>query len=181
MRKIVKIAVTGPESTGKSMISEQLANHYHTIWVPEFARFYLNKLEQPYDYGDILEIAKGQVKSAQALLKLANKLIFSDTELLVTKIWCDVKYRKCHPWILENLEKQDYDLYLLMNTDIPWQNDPMREHPEMRDELFRLFKNELEIHNLNYWIVSGLGEERLKNAISLVDELLITKLKYPII
>lgn len=181
MRKIVKIAITGPESTGKSMISEQLANHYHTVWVPEFARFYLNMIERPYDYEDILEIAKGQVKSEEAILKLANKVVFSDTELLVTKIWCDVKYLKCHPWINENLEKQDYDLYLLMNTDIPWQNDPLREHPEMRDELLRLYKNELEIHNLNYRVVSGLGEERLKIAISFVDELLITKLKYPII
>lgn len=181
MRKIVKIAITGPESTGKSMISEQLANHYRTVWVPEFARYYLNKIARPYDYEDILEIAKGQVKSAEALLKLTNKVVFSDTELLVTKIWCEVKYRKCHPWIIENFEKQDYDLYLLMNTDLPWQYDPMREHPEMRDELLRLYKNELEIHNLNYRVVSGLGEERLKNAISLVDELLNTKLKYPII
>ena len=177
MPKVIKIAITGPESTGKSMISEQLANHYCTVWIPEFARYYLKKIDQPYDYDDILEIAKGQVKSEEALMKLANKVIFSDTELLVTKIWCEIKYQKCHPWIIQNFEKQDYDLYLLMNTDLPWQYDPLREHPEMLEELFRIYKNELEKHHLNYRIVSGIGGERLKNAIAFVNEVKPTNRK----
>jgi len=181
MPKVVKIAITGPESTGKSMLSEQLADRYRTVWVQEFARYYLNKIERPYEYDDILEIAKGQKQLEEALKTLANKVLFSDTELLVTKIWCEVKYQKCHPWIIENFENQDYDLYLLMNTDLPWSFDPLREHPDKREWLFNLYKNELEKHGMNFRVVSGVGDERLKNAFSFVDELLISRFnKLPI-
>jgi NadR type nicotinamide-nucleotide adenylyltransferase len=171
----LKIAVTGPESTGKSLISEQLADHYTTVWVPEFARVYLLQIDRPYTYDDILEIAKGQQKSEQALVPIAGRLMFSDTELLVTKIWCEVKYGKRHPWIEAQLHKQHYDLYLLMDIDLPWEYDPMREHPESRDFLFDLYKKKLNEMQVNYRIVSGLGEERLKNAVAIVDELLVNK------
>lgn len=175
MPRIAKIAITGPESTGKTMISEELANHYRTVWVPEFARYYLKKIDRPYNYDDILEIATSQQKSEMALKKIANRILFSDTELLVTKIWCEVKYQKCHPRIIQNIEKQDYDLYLLMNTDIPWVDDPMREHPGLRDWLFLLYKNELEKYRFNFRIVTGTGNDRLKNAIKFVDELVISR------
>ncbi len=172
MPKVVKIAITGPESTGKSMISEQLADHYHTVWVNEYARFYLKKVDRPYHFHDILEIAKGQKSSEEVMVRLANRVLFSDTELLVTKIWCEVKYGKCHEWISQNFENQHYDLYLLMFPDIPWLYDPMREHPDKRDWLFELYHENLIKKQANYRIVNGLGEVRLKNAISFVDELL---------
>lgn len=175
MNNPVKIAVTGPESTGKSLISQQLADHYTTVWVPEFARVYLLQIERQYTYDDILEIARGQVKSEQAFVPIAGRVMFSDTELLVTKIWCEVKYGKCHPWIEAQLQRQQYDLYLLMDVDLPWEYDPMREHPDSRDHLFGLYKNELDRLGANYRIVSGTGEERLKNAIGYVDELLVNK------
>lgn len=175
MPKVVKIAITGPESTGKSILSEQLAEHYRTVWVPEFARLYLKKIERPYNYDDILEIAKGQKASELAMKKLANKVLFSDTELLVTKIWCEVKYGKCHEWISRNFEKQDYDLYLLMFPDIPWLYDPLREHPDKRDWLFEFYKDHLEKRQANFRIVNGLSNDRMKNAISFVDELLLSE------
>ncbi len=175
MNNPVKIAVTGPESTGKSLISQQLADHYTTVWVPEFARVYLLQIERQYTYDDILEIARGQVKSEQAFVPIAGRVMFSDTELLVTKIWCEVKYGKCHPWIEAQLQQQQYDLYLLMDVDLPWEYDPMREHPDSRDHLFGLYKNELDRLGANYRIVSGTGEERLKNAIGYVDEVLVNK------
>ena len=164
--KIFKIAITGPESTGKSQLAHELAERFQTVWVPEFARVYLSKLSRPYHYDDILEIAQGQVKSAEAILPLANKICFLDTELLVTKIWCDVKYKICHPWIIENLKNQDVDLYLLTDVDLPWEFDPLREHPDKRKFLFDLYKNELDKLGFNYQVVSGVGVERLKNAIS---------------
>lgn len=164
--RIIKIAITGPESTGKSQLAEQLADYYKTVWIPEFARVYLSKIDRPYNYDDILEIAKGQVQSAEAILPMANKICFSDTELLVTKIWCDVKYGKCHPWIIENLKKQDFDLYLLMDIDLAWEFDPLREHPHQRRFLFDRYKNELDKLGFNYRVISGVGEERLKNALS---------------
>jgi len=167
---MISIAITGPESTGKSVLAEQLADRYQTVWVPEFARMYLSKIDRPYIYDDILEIAKGQHKSIEAILPLANKICFMDTELLVTRIWCDVKYKTCHPWIIENLKNQDFDLYLLTDIDLPWEFDPLREHPDKRKYLFDLYQKELDSLGFNYRIVRGLGEKRLKNAIAFVRE-----------
>jgi NadR type nicotinamide-nucleotide adenylyltransferase len=169
-KSIIKIAITGPESTGKSMLAQLLADHYRTVWVPEFARVYLLQLERPYNYADILKIAKGQKKSEKALEKIARKIMFSDTELLVTKIWCDVKYGKCHQWILDSIEKQAYDLYLLCDIDLPWEPDPLREHPDSRKELFDLYQKELVQRKLNYRVVSGMDDVRLKNALGFVEE-----------
>jgi NadR type nicotinamide-nucleotide adenylyltransferase len=170
--KLKKIAITGPESTGKSMLAQQLADHYRTVWVPEYSRVYLLQTEGKYNYGDILKIARGQKKSEKALSDIARRVMFSDTELLVTKIWCEVKYKKCHPWILENLAKQDFDLYLLMDIDLPWEFDPLREHPDERKYLFGLYRNELEVRKLNYKIVGGIDDKRLKKAIGFVEDVL---------
>lgn len=174
-RMIRKIAITGPESTGKSMLSKQLADHYKAIWVPEYAREYIDHLGRPYDQSDILKIAKGQKrreKDAEADLGTGNsrlRYIFCDTESLVTKIWSEVKFGWCDPWILSELETRIYDLYLLCYIDIPWEDDPQREHPEMREHLFNLYHEELLERGRNFRVVSGLGEERLKNAIKCVE------------
>ncbi|MBE0638012.1 MAG: AAA family ATPase [Bacteroidales bacterium] len=172
---LIKIAITGPESTGKSAISQQLADHYNTLWVPEFARVYLLQIERPYCYDDILQIARGQKKSEEAFEPVANNILFSDTELFVTKIWCNVRFGKCHSWIEDQLKKQLYDLYLLLDVDLPWEYDPLREHPEGRDLLLGLFKMELDKYGCNYRIISGVGDERLKNAIAVVDNLILNK------
>jgi len=84
-------------------------------------------------------------------------------------IWSDYKFRKCDPWIVEQYEKQDFDLYLLMDIDLPWQPDPQREHPDKRKELFELYRNELERLNRRFTIVSGEGEERIQNAIRAIE------------
>jgi len=164
-----RIAITGPESTGKSDLAKALAEHYQTVWVPEYARDYLNNLNRPYDYGDILMIANGQVKAEKKILKNSNQLIFVDTEMIVLKIWCEVKYGKCHPWILDRLAKQNYELYLLTDNDLPWQPDPLREHPHKRRELFNLYLDELKKRNLQFEIVNGLGQQRLFNAVKCIE------------
>jgi NadR type nicotinamide-nucleotide adenylyltransferase len=171
---MLRIAVTGPESTGKSWLAEQLAIHYKTRWVPEFAREFLEK-SPLYTYDDILQIAKGQLSSEQSLVKKSDKLIFADTELIVTRIWCEVKYQKVHPWILENIKAQQYDLYLLCNIDLKWEYDPLREHPDRREELLQRYISVLEETGADYRIVSGKGEERLQHALSFIEELLHSK------
>ncbi len=165
-----RIAITGPESTGKSLLAKQLAKHYNTVWVPEYAREYINNLNRPYDQDDILKIAKGQIKTENELAAKANKILICDTELLVTKIWIEHKYKNCHPWILETIKKHTYDLYLLCNIDLQWQHDPQREHPGLRDYFFNLFKNELINRKFNFDIVSGQSYERSKNAIRIIDK-----------
>lgn len=170
MADVLKVAITGPESTGKSMIAQLLADHYQTVWVPEYARIHLLGIDRPYNYGDLLEIAQKQLTSEKVFEPLANKILFSDTELLVAKIWCEDKFGTCHSWILEALEKQHYDLYLLMDIDLPWQYDPLREDENRRTILFEKYRNELEKYNFNYKIVSGQDVLRLKNAIGHIDD-----------
>lgn len=167
---IRRIAITGPESTGKSELATALAKHYHTVWVPEYARAYLNELRRPYEYEDLLKIAKGQVRGEEAQMKNAQGFLFADTELLVLKIWCSVKYGKCHRWIEDGLKKQDYDLYLLTDIDLPWQPDPLREHPDKRKELFDLYLDELKKRNLKFEIVNGFGAQRLANAVKCIEK-----------
>ncbi len=171
----MRISVTGPESTGKSWLAEHLAEHYNTKWVPEFAREYLESINRPYTYDDILIIAQNQYR----LEKLAAEdtgLLFCDTDFCVTTIWCRVKYNQCHAWIEQMISENRYDLYLLCDVDIPWQYDPLREHPEMRRELFVMYQHLLDENKCNYRIVSGLGDERLLNAIRFVDETLANRL-----
>ena len=170
MSEVLKIAITGPESTGKSILAEQLANHYHTVWVPEFARSYIDKLDKPYVAQDILTIAKGQLYYEQQLLKKANHVLFCDTELIVTKIWSEVKYGYCDPWILENIDQNRYYLFLLCDIDLPWIDDPQREHPHLREKLYDLYFQELTKRKFPFRIVSGIGDLRLENAIRSIVE-----------
>ena len=169
MGKIIKIAITGPESTGKSSLASELAEYYHTAYVPEYARGYINQLYRPYNQEDILKIAKGQIRYEKVYLKKANKILFCDTELIVTKIWSEVKYVNCDPWILQKIIENRYDLFLLCNIDLPWEADPQREHPHMREKLFSLYHEELTRRGFPFKVVSGLGKERLMNAIGAIN------------
>lgn len=166
---IRKIAITGPESTGKSMLSEQLAVHFQTAWVPEYAREYLEHLGKPYEEKDILLIAQGQLSSEEQKITQASRFLFCDTELLVTKIWSEVKYGRCNPWILEAIEAHPYDLYLLCDVDLPWQYDPLREHPDQRQYLFDLYYNELKNRQYPFAVVRGTGPDRLANAVKIIE------------
>lgn len=165
---IKKIAITGPESTGKSSLAIALAKHFNTVFVPEYAREYINSLNHPYNFDDILKIARNQKRLEDEYSEKADKILFCDTDLTVTKIWCEFKFNKCHKWIIENHKKQDYDIYLLCDIDLPWVSDPMREHPDKRKELFDFYENELKINNFNYKIISGKNEIRLNNAIEII-------------
>ena len=168
MKDLIRIAVTGPESTGKSMLTRQLAEKFGTVWVPEYAREYIDRLDRPYNEEDILVISRGQMEREEQKAAVAERILFCDTELTVTRIWSEVKYGRCHPWIIESLATHPYDLYLLCNIDIPWENDPQREHPDLREHLFSLYFNELTRRNCRFEVVSGLGPERLLNAIRLI-------------
>lgn len=165
----VRIVITGPESSGKSTLTEKLAEHYKSMWVAEYAREYIDSLDREYNYDDILEIAKGQISRENELAKKAGQFLFCDTGLLVPKIWCEVKFGKCHPWILDTIEEHQYDLYLLCKPDIPWQADPQRENPFDRDELFERYLNELTTKKFPFFIVAGKEEKRLHNAIQAID------------
>ncbi|PJJ75331.1 NadR type nicotinamide-nucleotide adenylyltransferase [Thermoflavifilum aggregans] len=168
-----KIVVIGPESTGKSTLSEQLAAHLHTVWVPEFARDYLNQLHRPYEEADLLAIARGQIQSEDRLFHQANRFLICDTDLYVIKVWSEHKYQTCHPWILQQIAQRTYDLYILTYIDIPWTYDPQREYPqpEMREYFFRIYRD-IVIQSGTPWIcVKGNEQERLQTALNGIHSL----------
>lgn len=168
-----RIAITGPESTGKSWLCENLAAYFDVYWVREYAREYLEKIERPYIYNDLKEIAKGQFKSENSAAskagKLNHRLLFCDTDFLVLYIWSIKKYGKCDPYIINKLKEHKYDLYLLCNIDLPWEYDPLRENPDEREILFKMYESALKDFNLPYRIISGKGEKRMINAVKFID------------
>lgn len=171
MSALRKIAITGPESTGKSWLTAALARHYSTAYVPEFARNYIDGLERPYEQADLLQIAHGQLSAEAEKEKEAHGFLFCDTELIVIKIWSQHKYGNCDPFILKAIEKQHYDLYLLCDIDLPWEFDEQREHPQRRAYFFDWYRKELEDYCFPYSVVSGQGEERLGTAIEAVEKI----------
>ena len=187
---IIKVVVIGPESTGKSSLGEQLANHYNTEWVKEYAREYLLTNGTEYSYDNLLEIAEGQfalenaaIQAAKDKIKNANEsnstssseLILIDTNMYVLKVWCEFVFDKCHPWILNQIVENSYDLYLLCNIDLPWVKDELREYPdlEIREKLYHHYKD-LLINQSTPWVnISGNYQQRLEVAIKAIDSVLI--------
>lgn len=169
---IKKVVVIGPECTGKSELSQFLAGHFKTEWVAEYARAYLNKLIRPYEQSDLTKIAHGQVRMEEEWMQDANKVLICDTNAIVVKVWSEFKFGNCEPEILKVIQERKYDLYLLTNIDIPWEEDPQREHPDKRDYFFQIFKKEVEKSGLPFVIIDGVREERRKKAIDAIEALL---------
>ena len=167
-----KIVVLGPESTGKSTLCAQLAEHYNTNWCPEFAREYLMENGKEYTYADLLNIAHGQLDLEDTLLTQArNNLYFIDTDMYVMKVWCEVAFEQCHTWILRQIARRKYDLLLLCQTDLPWIQDELREYPDqaMRNRLFKMYKDILINSGMPWAEISGVDTERLQMAIGIID------------
>ena len=165
---MTKIIVIGPESSGKTTICKGLSDYYNIPFSEEYSRKYLNSLQRDYTQEDILEIAKGQLKSNQE-----NQIC--DTDLITIKIWSEYKYSSCDNWILDQIEKQKTKnrFYLLCKPDIPWEADPLRENPTNRGDLLKIYKGELEKLHHNYFIVEGTENERIVKCVSSIKNLLI--------
>jgi nicotinamide riboside kinase len=165
-----KIVLTGPESSGKTTLAAQLAAHFGTVWVPEFARQYLADLGRPYTPDDLLAIAKGQMALEDEMVaKAANGLLFFDTSLEVIKIWSEVRFGFCHPETLAAHQQRLPDHYLLCLPDLPWASDPQRENPADRDLLLEHYRREMRAHKVPFSQVWGINEERFDNAISAIS------------
>lgn len=173
--EIIKIALFGPESTGKTTLAIQLAEHFKTAWAPEFARDYLQekweKSRQICDIDDMLPIAYGQTKLENDSLSVANKFLFCDTNLLVTKVFSEVYYNFCDPLLEKAALEHEYDLFFLTNIDVPWEKDDLRDKPEGRESVFAVFKQTLIDNNKPFITLSGDKDLRLCNAISIVNDL----------
>jgi len=166
---IPKIAVVGPESTGKSTMSAYLAKHYNTVWVPEFARDYCAQLTEPCTWQDEINMFYGQLDLEAEMLPLANKLIICDTTFITVKIWSDYTFGRTPQEVLDELPKHPYDLYLLLNIDLPWEEDPLRDFPHMREHFMEVWLKELQAINARYVLISGTGDDRYENAVKAIN------------
>ena len=172
-----KVVLTGPESTGKTITSQLLAEHYRTMWVPEYGREYTD-LVKHLTLEDFTNIASGQLALEHRIAIQASqvsKLLICDTDLIVTQIFGEIMVKGCPRWIIETNEKnaRKYDLYLLMSPDIPWVNDGTREYGDIRDWHFRRLQQELVERETHYVIIDGTSfEERTRKAIIAVDDIM---------
>lgn len=174
-QNIIRVAVTGPECSGKTRMCRELAAHFKTIWVLEYSRQYLDLLKRKYVFEDLALIANGHLAQEKVITAQAEldqlPVIFSDTELINIKIWSEYRYNQCDPYIIEEIEKSNYHHYLLLKPDIPWVEDPFRENPHDRDYLFSIFEKELKNFNKPYTIISGDYTNRILDAVKTIESL----------
>lgn len=177
---LVKVVLFGPESTGKTTLSKQLARHYNTVWTPEYAREYLQKKwnneRKTCEASDLIPIAIGQMRLENKLAKKADKVLICDTDLLETKVYSEEYYGG---FVDEKLNKaslqNEYDLYLLTYIDTPWEEDDLRDRPEQRLEMFTAFENALKKNNKKYILLKGNKETRLKEAVRAINEIIANR------
>lgn len=177
---IVKVVLFGPESTGKTTLSQQLARHYNTVWVPEYAREYLqnkwNNERKTCENEDLIPIAIGQMRLENELAMKADRVLICDTDLLETKVYSQEYYGGyVDPRLDEAAQTNEYDLYLLTYIDTVWEADDLRDRPEMRQEMFDAFENALKIHHKKYIILKGSRQKRLNKALKAIDKIIQAK------
>ena len=177
--EILKIAVVGAESTGKSTMSAYLAEHYHTVWVPEFARDYCATLTEPPTWQDEINMFYGQLALEAQIAPKANSLLICDTTFITVKIWSDYTFGQSPQAVLDELPLRPYDLYLLLDIDLPWEHDPLRDFPHLREHFMDIWHQELQALNANYVVISGLGKERYERAVEAIDDF-ISDLRFTI-
>lgn len=194
---IRKIVIVGPESTGKSTLCEELAQHFHTEWCPEFARSYLLAKGTNYTFDQLLEIARGQLALEEEYTRRIEQqwdwsakencwinshdlttshhppLLFIDTDMYVMKVWCEYVFGQCHAFILDQIAKRKYHGYLLCAPDLPWVKDELREYPDDKNriELFHIYKDLLLNQGTPWSIITGNDEQRLQAAIESVERM----------
>ncbi len=174
---LIKIVLFGPESTGKTTLARELAMHYQTVWVPEYAREYLqekwDREQKTCEPHDLLPIAYGQMALENTLTEEANHVLICDTDLLETKVYSEAYYTgTCDPLLEKYALENQYDLYLLTYIDVPWEKDDLRDKPEEREEMFQAFRQSLEAYQRPYLLIQGSLEERLETAVHAIDQLL---------
>jgi nicotinamide riboside kinase len=160
-----RILVTGPESTGKSVLSRSLAEHFNGSYIPELARDYISGLKRDYTLQDVLHIAKQQEEQYAATTS-AEGWFFFDTWLIITRVWLEVVFGECPGWIDDAIQHARFDAVLLCYYDIPWEPDPLRENGGvMRERLYERYRHILQKNEIDFFIIRGTGDVRRRNAI----------------
>ncbi len=172
---IIRVAFVGPESTGKTTLSQKLAEHFQTEWVPEYMRTYLQKkwdeTQEVCTWNDLMPIARGQMISENVLIRNAKKFIFCDTNLLELMIYSYIYYEKCPPEIEKYALENQYDIVFLTYIDVPWQSDDLRDKPNEREYMYHRFRQILNNHDIKYIILKGSLDERTQKVIEILQML----------
>ncbi|RLD29051.1 MAG: nicotinate-nucleotide adenylyltransferase [Bacteroidetes bacterium] len=173
----LKVVLFGPESTGKTTLASQLARHYNSVWVREYARRYLqdkwNNERKTCEPEDLVPIAKGQMKLENELAQKTDSVLICDTDLLETKVYSEAYYLgTCDPVLDKFAVKNTYDLYFLTYIDTPWEADDLRDKPKERLRMFKAFEDALIKYKRPYVLLKGSKNERLQEAVKHIDKLL---------
>lgn len=175
-REPLRVVLTGSESTGKTTLGAQLALHYGVLCVPEFVRGYAERKGAPLDTTDHEPIARGQVVNEEAYRTRAREaghtLLLHDTDLLSTVTYCHHYYGLCPSFIEELAVERRPAHYLLLDIDVPWVPDGVRDRGDRRHEVQQLFVHTLTRLGAPYTVVSGSWSERFARATTAVDTLL---------
>lgn len=173
MARFDKIFLTGPESTGKSTLCLQLAEHFNTVCIPEYARSYTEKLNRPYVYDDLCKIYREQIQQVENPPPSENKPVFYDTGLFISKVWFEQVYGKAPKELVKVIGNLKNDFYILCQTDIEWQPDRVRENSgQKRDFLFQEYQRQLELYGKEFAVLRGRGSQRFKNALEILKSAL---------
>jgi NadR type nicotinamide-nucleotide adenylyltransferase len=168
---VKRVLITGAESTGKSELAMGLARHYGGIYIPEYAREYVEKLDRPCVYSDVEHIAEWQKKAYQDT-RAPGSFVFFDTWLIITRVWFEVVFHKVPSWLDDQIRRASFDLVLLCHTDLPWISDGVRENGgERREWLQERYQELIRLNGWDFYTVDGRGGERLTKAIQLIDKL----------
>lgn len=169
---VKRVCVFGPESTGKTTLARDLAKHFDTVWVGEFARGLLDHKGGRCDPTDIELIARGQPAAEDALARQANRVLFCDTDVVTTTIWAELLFGGCPEWVVQVADERTYDLYLLLDVDVPWVDDSQRHLPHQRREFFDRCEHALRNRGRPYRVIRGDWAERFAVAVDAVNGVL---------
>jgi NadR type nicotinamide-nucleotide adenylyltransferase len=169
--RLIRVVLTGSESTGKTTLANELARHYRAELVPEFVRSYAEQRDGVITFNDHGPIARGQMALEDAVLVKARGVVFFDTDLLSTVVYCDHYFGRCPDWIRETARARRPDLYVLCDVDVPWVADGVRDRGDRRDEMQALFRAAVADSEAPYVVVSGDVAHRLATATRAIDAL----------
>jgi NadR type nicotinamide-nucleotide adenylyltransferase len=170
---LIKVAVVGAESTGKTWLCERLAAYFDTVWVPEYARKYFNDSDiYNYTMKDLEVIAEEQLQSERAMITVANRFLFCDTSMITIKIWAELEFGKPSPVIIEKLKEEKFDHYLIADNSIPWEKDELRQNKFGRDRILQMNLDAVSALKVPYTVISGGMSERLREAVNALENVI---------